>query len=211
MIFATSRAAVGLSTADILRDAVEVLGGLRCRSQAHLRAQYFLDIGPNFRVLHELAALRGGDATLYASTKAGVVVQQAQGSVFHQIVQCRRHCDGQSARAGLPAQGEMDFRSLQGSGCGDLCQRGIGFRWQRVQVQEEIGREEGARNSAQPGFQQCWNLNLASIRGPLTGGLLLQLLGKVMEQGSRAGLSDHPMLTFQPLDARTQVARLGAD
>jgi len=75
----------GIIAPDVPGDAVEVLGRRRRPSQTQSGLQYLRDVGPDFRMLHELTALGGGDAKFHTFTKAGVVLQQPQGGILHQL------------------------------------------------------------------------------------------------------------------------------
>jgi hypothetical protein len=60
--------------------------GLQVLSTAGaLGLQYLFDVSPDFLMLHEFAALGGGNAPFHTFTKMGVVLQQAQGGIFHQL------------------------------------------------------------------------------------------------------------------------------
>lgn len=89
MVLATPPAAVGLSS--------RMCTGWCCRGLG-LRApcivsasglQDLLDVGPDFFVLRELAALGGGDAALHTFKKTGDAQQQPQGGIFHQLFSVR--------------------------------------------------------------------------------------------------------------------------
>jgi len=65
-------------------------------------------------MLHELAALGGGDTRLHASTKTGVVLQQPQGGILHQLFRVGAIVIGNLGKLRFLLGGEMDFHTPSG-------------------------------------------------------------------------------------------------